>query len=150
MKYPDGTCITVGDPIWWNEGERCGRVASIIETEEEWLKWGLDEPGIFICTDFSRKTLTEDVFNSEEQLEDEGIVRITSEEEKKIFRLFSILCAQHPFEANKMFTVINRKIEEGWQWQFLVSDGPAGQRYYNLHGNSTFVRISYPSDPNDA
>jgi len=75
MQYPDGSTVSVGDLIWWNEGTQKGRVALILETEEQKLEWGLSEYGIFISPTES-EDLKPVVFYSEDSFDDEGIGRM--------------------------------------------------------------------------
>lgn len=79
MNYPDGTQICIGDHIWWNEGSCVGRVAMILEEAEDYSEWGLDEPGIFICTAPEGESLTCDIYNRASQFKDEGIIKISED-----------------------------------------------------------------------
>ena len=76
MKYSDGTHMSVGDLIWWNEGTCKGRVAKIIESQDELKQYGLTNVGFFICADPSKQELTQDVFYEESDLVPEGIEKI--------------------------------------------------------------------------
>lgn len=53
MKYPkqyslgaDPEEIRAGDLVWWNEGVCVGFVEQVIETSDDFERWGLDEPSI--------------------------------------------------------------------------------------------------------
>lgn len=61
--------------VWLNEGTQVGKVAEIVADGKTSTQWGLneDERGIFICFDLSGNALSNDVFSSEDQLEDEGV-----------------------------------------------------------------------------
>ena len=48
MNYEDGTKISVGNHIWWNEGSCIGFVHKIVEGAGEIQIWGFDEPHILI------------------------------------------------------------------------------------------------------
>ena len=89
MKYPSGRVIQISDKIWWNEGSNVGRVALILENEQDFANlslsypgketqeqldsYGPSEKGIFICASLDSEDLSTDVFCSEEDFEDEGI-----------------------------------------------------------------------------
>ncbi len=89
MKYPDGSEISIGDVIWWNEGSNKGMVAVILESDNDFESFGIGIPGkesdeqlriygpsqkgIFICTNPDKDEITADVFCPEEDFIDEGI-----------------------------------------------------------------------------
>ena len=75
MNYPDGKEIQLGDLIWINEGTQVAKVADIIDSKARATDWGLSEGerGIFVCFDLSGERVSNDLFNSEDQFEDEGI-----------------------------------------------------------------------------
>lgn len=47
MKYPDGSEMSVGELIWWDECRCLGHIQHIAETAEELDAWGLKEPHAF-------------------------------------------------------------------------------------------------------
>jgi hypothetical protein len=55
MKYPDqyattakSESIRVGDLVWWNEGVYVGYIVEVLEQNEQYEVWGLDEPGVVL------------------------------------------------------------------------------------------------------
>lgn len=66
IKYPDGHAAHIGDSVRLNRGEHCGKVFAVIASKAEMRKWGLDEPGLMIESDYygmvflPEKSLTHD------------------------------------------------------------------------------------------
>jgi hypothetical protein len=143
MKYPSGNDMAVGVPIWWNEGSCVGRVSLILETADQWTKWGLDEPGLFVCCDCSGKTVTQDIFFSKKYFEDEGIERITLAEETEIKNLYTKLCSQNPEAKDCSFNIRHHIPSKGIKWVFFVFLDASRKKYYaNFEGSTEFITVS--------
>jgi hypothetical protein len=41
MKYPNGSEVSIGDVIWWNEGSNQGVVAVILESDKDFESFGI-------------------------------------------------------------------------------------------------------------
>lgn len=71
MLYPDGRTIKIDDLIWYDEGERIGKVSAVIADKNDLESWGVTEVGIFISCDTTKSEM--DIFTPLSLLEDEGI-----------------------------------------------------------------------------
>ena len=85
MKYPDGQEIQVGDLIWWNGGDATGYVQSMLESEEEFRAWELDEPHLFLENHhpFDPTSLA-GLGYPQSVLADDGIRLFTEEEKQRL------------------------------------------------------------------
>ena len=139
MKYPSGNDIAICDPIWWNEGTCVGRASLILETAEQLKEWSLDEPGIFVCCDFSGKTTTQDVFYPRELFEDDGIERMTSAEATEVKDLYVKLCSLNPAAKDCRFNV--RRHINSMKWLFVVFLEASEKHYAIFDGSTEFVTV---------
>ena len=89
MKYPDGTLIAVHDLVWWNGGIGIGHITAVFESAEECLQVGLSEPSIFICYDGSDSNDGASVIYPERAFVEDGIGRLTKEEEAEVADVIS-------------------------------------------------------------
>lgn len=119
--------------VWVNEGVNVGLVSLVLETEEQWQEWGLDEPGFLVCLDISGRTLTQDLFVSEEEFEREGIGLLNHAEAAQIKQLFSKVCEIDSAAENESFGVLRHKAHVGIPWIFHVGGRDAkATRYYGI------------------
>lgn len=82
MRYPDGSMVSRGDHIWWNEGSCVGFVHEVVEGGEDDKKWGFDEPHLLLSGYHpSDPGGPGYVAYAETDLEREGISRLTDREE---------------------------------------------------------------------
>lgn len=44
MIHADGTPLSMGDHIWWNEGSCLGFIHEIVEDPSDQSTWGFEEP----------------------------------------------------------------------------------------------------------
>jgi hypothetical protein len=84
MKYPDGTLLAIGDHVWWDGGVATGRVTAICESSQEYVQVGASEPTILICYDGSHSPHGAIIGCPERLLADDGIGRLTKEEEMEV------------------------------------------------------------------
>jgi hypothetical protein len=142
MKYPDGNDVKLHDLIWWNEGMCLGFVSLIVETEEQWGKWGLDEPGIFFSFDLSGKTFGQHMFNSEESFVDEAIGLLTEAETTEIKALFPKVCQFDPEVVERSYS-LGRHFNRGGGWIICVySDDPKKPWYYGISETGEVKRLA--------
>jgi hypothetical protein len=143
MHYPSGKTVAIGDPVWWNEGVNVGRVSAILESNEQYEPWGLEEPGVFVCFDFSGKTMTEDAFTPEKDLEGEGLDVMNEEEEREIQELFARYCLANPSAKDYSFTVLLHNAYMGIKILELFREATIPKIFCALYAGSTeFVPIS--------
>jgi hypothetical protein len=94
MKYLDGTPVSIGDHIWWNEGSAIGFVDTIVEGKEAEKEWGFDEPHILITSFHPFKPDSGGyVAYAISDFDDEGISILTIEEESMLAE--AIAAAKH-------------------------------------------------------
>ena len=81
MTYPDGSKICIGDLVWWDEGHCIGYVQVIAESKDDYERWGLAAPGIFVSnTHPFDQSLGSGVNYEQASFEDEGIGLLSPEE----------------------------------------------------------------------
>ncbi len=144
MKYLNGNDIALTDPVWWNEGANVGRVSQILEKKEQWNLWGLDEPGVFVCMDFSGKTMTDDVFISQKEFEVDGFEQMTLEEDGKIKEAHAKLCLINPNIKSFAYSILCHKVKQGIKWIFVISCASfENKQFYAIYENtSDIVKIT--------
>ncbi len=104
MKYPNqysfGTEreeVRVGDLVWWNEGVCVGFIVEVMEWPEEYARWGLDQPSIALSNlhpfhanrvkhmqHIGGVTTGGTVVNSADQMEEEGVGRLSDHERAEL------------------------------------------------------------------
>ena len=144
MKYTNGNDIVVGEPVWLNDGVNIGRVSVVLEIQGLWEKWGLDEPGVFVCFDFSGKTATEDAFTPKKDIEREGLERMTLTEELEIKDIYTRFCSIKPEAVGLSYTVLLHKAYRGMKWILVLFRGTSGNKqfYVSREDSTEFMEIS--------
>ena len=109
MKYANGENIILGDHIWWDEGLCLGYVVEIVETIADQKKRGLDEPSFFLNPGHPKGMFNDRVIGHPQCcVVDEGIDRLTPEEEIELANCFSIAVKKSPKgDWNDGYTVIS-------------------------------------------
>lgn len=107
MNYPNGTSVSVGDWVWWNEGTAVGRIAKIINTSLLCAAWGVNEFGVFICaTNVNSDVPTCDIFYSEACMLDEGICMLTSTDKSAMDIAIDAYCNNHMVSKSESKIVV--------------------------------------------
>jgi hypothetical protein len=75
MLYPDGTEIQVNDLVWWNDRTKHARIAAIVQSNADILKYGVGNSGVFLSVD-PLAPLMNDVFYEERFFVEEEIMRV--------------------------------------------------------------------------
>lgn len=52
IRYIDGSIAAVGDTVLIDKGERTGLVVEVIEGNALLRRWGVDEPGLMVESDY--------------------------------------------------------------------------------------------------
>lgn len=126
MKYPNGSTIKVGDLIWWDEGHCVGYVQVLAESKEEYERWGLDHPHIFVSNrhPFDSKLET-GAAHDEACFEDEGIGLLTMDEQRELERVTKYAHHLAGFNLGGSDYSINTDVREGqlqaWLFTFNVN-----------------------------
>jgi len=109
MNYPDGTTVNLGDHIWWNEGNSIGFVRIIIDGKNDEKIWGFDEPHILI-SGYHPKDPTDAgyVAYPPSNFADEGIERLTPEEEEQLACAIAEVSTQSGYREPFLIDVISR------------------------------------------
>jgi hypothetical protein len=147
MKYPDGNEVRLRDLIWENEGTGLALVHSVVETGDEYKKWGLNEPGIFVSFDMSRNAFTANMFVSQQSFADEAIRLLTEEETSEVRKLFPILCQFDPEVSSWSYTV-RRQSSRGCGWiiastpSYEAENNPESWRYYCISESGEVTRLA--------
>jgi hypothetical protein len=143
MKYPSGKQITLGDPVWWNEGANIGRISLILDKEDELKRWGLEDEGVFVCFDFSGKTNTADAFTPEKDLEREGLDCMTEAETAEICGIFARFRSSHPEAKDSSFTVLFHRARKGIRILELLGGSSGSRQFYAIYeGSMEFLPVS--------
>lgn len=80
MNYLDGTEISAGDIIWWDEGVCLGLVTHILEQKKALEDMGLENPGVCVAFNICENDYTKwGLFLEHGDFEDEGIEKCSSE-----------------------------------------------------------------------
>lgn len=127
MKYPDGTTIRVGDLIWWNEGECVGYIQVIAESENEYRRWGLDTPHIFLSNNHPfDPTMLIGVAYPESSMADDGIGLLTEQERSELERMRIRAFGLIPRDLAYSFYSVNTEVENfslvRWVFAFYMDD----------------------------
>lgn len=144
MIYPDGVEVHLHDLIWWNEGQCVGYVSEILETQKDWEKYGgeINEAGIFLSLDISRRTFDSVVFNSHHSFEEEGIKLLTDAEIAEIKEVFQKVCQFDPKAVGCSYSV-KRHFHRGEGWIVtLASPDSGGESYYGISKLGIVKRLS--------
>jgi hypothetical protein len=133
MKYQDGTSVCLGDHIWWNEGSCIGYISAVVETQDDQQAWEFEEPHFLIsCNHPYNPDNAGEVAYSVEDIEDEGIERLTPEEEDNLARAIESISHNADFSFPLRVGYDIQNIRTG-QWVFGVIDS---------HGYREIARVS--------
>jgi len=89
MNYPDNRRVCIGDLIWWNEGTCLGYVSEIIGDLNEVKHRGLDDMGIFISNDYTKREMEGSMYVELSDFEDEGISKCEIDEHRYLDEVIS-------------------------------------------------------------
>lgn len=121
MLLPTGEPLILGDWVWWNEGTNVGRVSEIVESSSDLKRWGLKEPGFFVCNNLFSQTLTQDVFTPVDLFESEGIGKVDPETVAAIHSLHEQLCRQEDIDPETPCAVLAHFPHKGFRWVLIVN-----------------------------
>lgn len=109
MEYSKREPIEPGCIIWINEGSWVGKISSIISTEDDMQKWGVEEPGIMVTFDLSGTTNRAHAFLPERLFLSEGVELLRHEEIcfiSDMYRRLMLQCPElHTYTSFNIYTV---------------------------------------------
>jgi hypothetical protein len=117
MTYTDGSEVRAGDLIWWDEGHCVGYVQSIIESREDFGRWGLNAPGIFVSNrhPFDGREVSGVNYDAD-SFADEGIGLLSVTERQEFERAKRLALAGRKFSWFSATTLVEAGTLKAWMF----------------------------------